>query len=266
MAASPTNAQTLEPLYGVTITDPWSPPDLVAALAHLAHKPTARIVFDEWIAAREYRDVVSQLRVPADLMGEILDSAYVRRYSLAQYTARVDDYLSTFGGNVKIWEICNECNGEWLGKTVDVRAKMTYGYDAVKRRGLPAALTLYFNQDCWSLPSHEMFTWAGANVPATMKQGLDYVLISYYEDDCNGLQPDWPTVFDRLGTMFPNAKIGFGETGTTDPARKQEFVERYYRMRINHPRYVGGYFWWYFNEDMVPDTQYLWAVLDAAIQ
>jgi hypothetical protein len=260
------NGQALTPLYGVTITDPWSPPDIVAALAALPHRPTARIVFDEWVAAWKYLDPVAALRVPADLMGEILDSAYVRQYSVAQYENRVNDYLNTLGQSVAIWEICNECNGEWLGRTPDVVTKMTFGYDSVKLRHLPAALTLYYNQDCWSQPSHEMFRWAAANVPARIKQGLDYVLISYYEDDCNGLQPNWPAVFNQLGAMFPNSKIGFGETGTTNPASKEEFIDRYYRMQIDHPRYIGGYFWWYFNEDMVPETKPLWAVLSGAMQ
>jgi hypothetical protein len=32
------------------------------------------------------------------------------------------------------------------------------------------------------------------------------------------------------------------------------------------PDYVGGYFWWYFAEDMVPKTKPLFATLSAALQ
>jgi len=66
-----------------------------------------------------------------------------------------------------------------------------------------------------------------------MNQGLDYVLVSYYEEDCNNLKPDWNTVFAKLAAMFPNSRIGFGEVSTSDPAKKAEYLTRYYTMKIN---------------------------------
>jgi hypothetical protein len=106
-----------------------------------------------------------------------------------------------------------------------------------------------------------------------MKQGLDYVLISFYEDDCNGISPDWPAVFQQLGDMFPNSLIGFGETGTIYSAKKESYINHYYKLHIDHPRYIFGDFWWYFDMnqnggagDMVPNTSYLWGVLNKAIQ
>jgi hypothetical protein len=99
-----------------------------------------------------------------------------------------------------------------------------------------------------------------------MKQGLDFVFVSYYEDDCNGAQPDWQAVFDKLGLMFPQAKIGIGECGTKHEDKKEAYIKRYYTMNIAHPRYVGGYFWWYFVDDMVPATNHLWSVLNNVIE
>jgi len=255
------------PLYGVTIDNPWDTESTVKALASLSRYVTARIVFDEQESARDYDGIVQPLAAVADLMGEILDSAYVRRFTVARFQQRVNDYLNTWGRLVKIWEICNECNGEWLGRTNDVVAKMTYAYDAAKTRGFTTALTLYYNQDCWSNPANEMFRWTSSNVPSRMRAGLDYVFISYYEDDCNGLQPDWQQVLDRLGAMFPSARIGFGEIGThgTETEReKAAYIQRYYRLQISHPRYVGGYFYWWFSEDMVPFTRYLWGALNSS--
>jgi hypothetical protein len=240
--------------------------DIVTALSNLAVKPTARVVFDENVAATYYQTPVAKIHAVSKVMGELLDSYYVKSYTTAQYTARTQEYLNALGSNVDIWEIGNEINGEWLGMTSDVVAKMTGAYDIVKAAGKTTALTLYYNEDCWKYPSEEVFTWAQANVPARMKSGLDYVLLSYYEDDCNGLQPDWPTVFQKLGTMFPNSKIGFGETGTTNASMKASYVNRYYNMTINHPRYIGGYFWWYFVQDMVPWTKSLWSTLNTAVQ
>lgn len=109
-----------------------------------------------------------------------------------------------------------------------------------------------------------MFTWAAANIPLRMQQGLDYVLISYFEDDCNGAQPNWQAVFTKLHGMFPNSKIGFGEVGTVNDPRKASYINRYYSMHIDVPNYVGGYFWWYFKEDMVPYTKILWPVINVA--
>ena len=92
--------------------------------------------------------------------------------------------------------------------------KMTAAYDIVQQQGGKTALTLYYNQDCWDNSDHKMFAWAEANIPEYMKQGLYYVLVSYYEDDCNGIRPDRKSVFQHLGNMFPKSKIGFGETDT----------------------------------------------------
>jgi hypothetical protein len=98
-----------------------------------------------------------------------------------------------------------------------------------------------------------------------MKNGLDYVLVSYYEDDCNNYQPNWQQVFDSLHVIFPNAKLGIGECGTTNANRKAEYITRYYTMNITTPNYIGGYFWWYYRQDCVPwNTKPLWQVLDNA--
>lgn len=250
---------------GVTIDGINNISNTVAALSSLSKVPTTRIVFDEFVPASDYRNATVSVRNVSYVMGELLDSFYVKQYSVQQYLDRTKEYLGVLGDVVDLWEVGNEINGEWLGSTPDVVAKMTGAYDLVKAQGKATELTLYYNQACWSNKNNEMFTWANANVPQRMKDGLDYVLISYYEDDCNGLQPDWPTVFHKLHLMFPNSKIGFGETGTKKAAKKAEYVNRYYTKNITEPGYVGGYFWWYFRQDMTPKTSALWSVLNTAI-
>jgi hypothetical protein len=253
-------------MYGVTIDDPWNPAPIVDALASMPQHMTARVVFDPQVRASQYVPLVRQIRSSATILGELVDSSAMKRMSVAQFQSRTNSYYSALDGLVDIWEICNECNGEWLGTTPDVVAKMTYAYDQAVARGYRTALTLYYNQDCWSRRSNEMFRWTLANVPDRMKQQLDYVFISYYEDDCNGLQPDWGPIYDKLGQMFPNSQIGFGEVGTQYADRKAAYVNRYYNTVLSHPRYVGGYFWWYFAEDMVPKTKGLWNTLANAIR
>jgi hypothetical protein len=196
------------------------------------------------------------------VMGEILDSFYVKQYSVDGYNTRVNQYLNALSDVVDIWEIGNEINGEWLGTNADVVAKMTNAYDIVQSRNKATALTLYYNQDCWSRPANEMFRWTQTNVPERMKQGLTYVWVSYYEEDCNNLKPNWQEVFDRLHVMFPNSKIGFGEVGTSRKAKKEAYLTRYYTMKVTTPNYVGGHFWWYGRQDFVPMTKPLWTTLN----
>jgi len=111
-----------------------------------------------------------------------------------------------------------------------------------------------------------MFHWVNTYLPADMKTGLDYVLVSYYEDDCNNYQPDWKKVFDSLHVIFPNSKLGMGECGTTKTSSKASYISRYYKMKISNPKYVGGCFWWYYYEDCIPYTNALWDTLDNAIR
>ena len=258
-------AATSAPLYGVTIDNIEQLSTTVGALASLSQKMTARIVFDEYQPPSDYLDAVNAISNVSFVMGEILDSFYVKQYSVQAYLDRTLAYLNALENRVDIWEIGNEINGEWLGNIDDVILKMTGAYNIVNARGGQTALTLYYNEDCWKYPSEEMFGWAATNIPADMKNGLDYVLISYYEEDCNDLRPDWPAVFARLANMFPNSKIGFGESGTTNEAEKEDYIKRYYKLDIDQPNYIGGYFWWYFVQDMVPKVKPLWQVLDDAI-
>lgn len=252
------SASSASRIWGVTVDDPWNLAPTVDALARLPVRSMARVVFDEGQAASSYAPIVPQIHAVSDVMGELLDSYYVNTLSTEQYAARQRDYLDALGDSVDVWEVGNEINGEWLGGTADVVAKVASAYELVKARGKRAAVTLYQNQGCWSSADHEMLTWAAANLPASMREGLDYVWVSYYEDDCNGLQPDWPTIFARLAELFPNARLGIGECGTAVAASKAATLTRYYSMQVSEPRFVGGFFWWYFSEDMVPASTPLW--------
>ncbi len=256
-----------ETISGVTIDSVAGIKYTAEALAYHSVKPTTRIVFDEFVPATDYVNAVNKIGPYSFIMGEILDSFYMKQYTQATFSKRVDEYLNTLGPKVNIWEIGNEINGEWLGTTSETVAKMYSAYSKVKARNYKTALTLYYNPNCWERKANEMFTWSSANIPTEMKQNLDYVFISYYEDDCNGYRPSqtqWEDVFNKLGQMFPNSKIGFGEIGTTKLAKKADMVNRYYRMNISHPRFVGGYFWWYYKQDAVPRTKALWKTLDEA--
>lgn len=267
-ATGPTGAMPAGPvpLYGVTVDAVDDVAGVVDALAHLSHTPTVRIVFDEGMAAPHYAAPVAAIRRVAYVMGELVDSSTLRQYTVQQMRARTAAYVDTLGEHVDLWEIGNEINGEWTGRTRDVVDKTLAAYDIVKQRSGRTALTLYYNEGCAEQASRTMFDWAERNLPPRLRDGLDYVFISYYEDDCKIAPPDWNVVFERLGVLFPYAVLGFGEVGTRHAARKGAQIARYYGLAIAHPRFAGGYFWWYFRQDMVPRSRPLWRNIDAAFQ
>jgi hypothetical protein len=254
-------------IWGVTTDAINKQSAQVQALSHLCRKPTVRIVFDEWQPATEYTSFVNAVHNVSFIMGEILDSYYMKQYNLQQYTDRTNEYMNAFQDKVDIWEVGNEVNGEWCGSTSDVVAKITSAYNIVKAHNKKAELTLYYNWNCWSKPANEMFRWTLNNIPASMRTGLDYVFVSYYEDDCNGYQPNWQKVFDSLHVIFPNSKLGIGECGTTKSAKKASYMTRYYTMHVTTPNFVGGFFWWYWRQDCVPyTTKPLWKTLNTCLE
>ena len=266
---SPSPVADLGTLYGVTVDDTSGISDTLTAISKLPQKMTVRIVFDRGMAPSDYQNAVNKIDAVAYTMAEPVDSSDMRRYSLDQYKSRFSDYLAAYKDKIDIWEVGNEVNGEWLGSSADVSAKIAAAYDIVKAAGKTTALTLHFNEgaDCPTYPQNEMYSWVNTYVPATMKQGLDYILFSYYPENCPEIKPDWNAEFTKTGNIFPNSKLGYGEIGMnggTD-AQKAALVNEFYQKQISHPRYVRGVFWWYFREEMVPYTQYLWGVLNTAI-
>lgn len=263
-------------LYGVTVDDVSRLSTIVSSLSVLPHRATTRIVFDEGQHPSAYAEAVPAIHAVSGVMGEILDSYYVPTVSVAGYLARTNEYLAAFGDTVDIWEIGNEINGEWLdtttGGVADVVAKMAGAYDIVHGAGKRTALTLYGCDD--ANRAHDMLAWAAANVPDRMRTGLDYVLVSFYEGDCGVSPPDWPATFHQLRLLFPNARLGFGEVGAVDaqgnripdPAIAGPYLERYYRMQIDEPGYIGGHFWWYYVEDMLPVSSSMYMILSDAIR
>ena len=252
-------------VYGVTIDDISNLSGVITSLSNLCKKPTTRIVFDEWQPATYYQTAVNQIHNVSFIMGEICDSYYTGQYTLAQYVSKTNEYLNLLGSKVDIWEVGNEVNGEWCGTISDVITKIDSAYSIVKAAGKTTEMTLYYNKNCWSNSHNEMFYWVNQYLPASVRNGLNYVLVSYYEDDCNGLQPNWQQVFDSLHVLFPNSKLGMGECGTSKASNKASYITRYYTENITTPKYVGGYFWWYYYEDCIPSGNTLWTTLNNAI-
>jgi hypothetical protein len=225
-------------------------------------------------------------------MGELADSSYMKRYTVSSINTWTQSYTATLGNLVDIWEIGNEVNGGWLGS--NTMAKVEAMYKVVASQGGVTALTFFYEgepsdpHNCISTDNHgnDMFTWITQhfqlNLPASRRSvetenirlNVNYALISWYPDECLGETPDWPQVYNKLAEIFPNSRVGFGELGTANPQYGSSFeikeIRQNYRMAkivAGLPAsYVGGYFWWYFAEEMVPWGTTLSSVLNAAIK
>ncbi len=253
-------------LDGVTLDSIKSLPTSINALQEFPHKLMVRVVFDPDKSPRYYKSAIDSLHKHAFIMGELLDSISFKEYTLNRYKKRMSRYIKTLHKKVDIWEIGNEINGEWLGNTNDVMDKINAAYRIAKRKHVITALTFYYNETCNPQPETKMFTWIEKNIHEKMRDGLDYVFLSYYPDFCAGPSPNWQDVFNRLHQLFPNSKLGFGEIGTPKQDEKAPLINEFYRLKINSDYYIGGYFWWYFREDMVPSSKPLHSVLKNAIQ
>jgi hypothetical protein len=260
------------PLFGITINHVTGLSQMVTGSRRLPHKPTARIYFNVMHSPGYYAKAVQALRPDSYLMGELLDSSEETQISTSAFRARTKSYLRAFGAKIDIWEIGNEVNGNWLGNYGIVSAKLTEAYHEVAARHFRTALTLYYNAGCGD-GSEELspIAFTRKYVPATVRDGLNYVLLSYYEDACHGLRPStgqWTSYFKRLHGLYPHAQLGFGEVGLQNPATATTLASaksgmtHYYGLKIDLPYYIGGYFWWYYAEDCIPAaSKPLWAVL-----
>jgi hypothetical protein len=250
------------PLYGVTVDNVSHAGRIAAALRKLPETPTVRLYFDVREPPRHYAAAVGALRPVSYLMGELLDSSEEMQIGVAAYEKRTKSYLAAFRGQVDLWEIGNEVNGNWTGPYPVVRAKLTEAYRAVTVAGKRTALTLYYNVGCGDGRGElGPLAFSRAYVPRAVRAGLDYVLLSYYPGDCRGTWPGtagWAAYFRQLHRLYPHARLGFGEIGLDSPVTAKtlgtarSLIRRSYGLAVRLPCYVGGYFWWYFREDALP--------------
>lgn len=275
-------------LYGVTIESVSQLSSIVDSLDRHTQMPTTRIVFQDGMNVSSYTSAVNQMYPKSYIMGEILDSTGLESISVENYRTRARNFVNAFSSKVDVWEIGNELNGEWVGQPADIRAKAQAAYDVVEKENaslnLRSAVTLNYwpSSNCYSYSWED--TEAFANSLSTdIKNGVDYVLLSFYETACSPrakpTDQQFITIFNKLKTIFPNAKIGMGEIGaqgrddglSSDPSlsEKQTIANRYYGMHnalktALGPRYVGGYFWWYYYQDAVPynKSQSMWQTIE----
>ncbi len=275
-------------LYGITTESVANLPALETAIAKHTQRPTTRIVFQQGSEASYYTAAVNTLRQHSYIMGELMDSTGLEAISVDAYRTRVRSFVQKFGTSIDLYEIGNELNGEWAGTPATINAKVQAAYDVVEKEyaslNMRSVITLNYwpSGDCHSQPWEATIAFA-RSMPAQVRNGVDYVLLSFYETAC---QPRaYPTneqfisTFKTLLTIFPHAKVGMGELGAQgasdglpEPSvsEKQRIITRYYGMNPDlraalGPRYISGGFWWYYNQDVTgPNGSTLWSSLESA--
>ncbi len=251
------------PLWGVTVDHVSGLTPMLATLATLPQPPTVRVYFDVHEPASSYATPVARIAGVGQVMGELLDSSDEQAITTAGMRQRAESYVQALGGDVAIWEVGNEVNGNWTGDPATVAEKLDAAYEVVVAAGGRTALTLYENdfgpEHCGDGESEPTpLQYARRYIPASVAEGLDYVLLSYYPTQCGGVEPSAATLareLQELHAVFPNALLGFGEVGLPRPASRRTLSEASqimhwaYSLNPQLPYYVGGYFWWYGAQD-----------------
>ena len=262
-----------EPIYGVTFDNVANVKAKVTALQQFPHMPTARIVLDPGTIPLDYAAATKAMKNSAYIMAELQDSADMKSQTVNSFKARAKNFFNGLKDYVDIWEVGNEINGNWLG--TNVKNKLRAGFHVLDDLGATTAITyFYFGEPgqpntCIPAAQYEMFTWIKSlhqlGLPVEqrdprnekMRLNVDYIFVSWYPQQCNNIKPDWAAVFARLAAIYPNSRIGFGEIGTANPqngsAYELNLIYEFYPLasRISMPAsYVGGYFWWYFAQEM----------------
>ena len=208
---------------------------------------------------REYADLFERLHKVAYIMAEPVDSYEMNLYKdVESYKKRFEESKKYLGDYVDIWEIGNEVNGlDWIREDSEfIVEKIKAAYEAVDGDKAKVAITFYYENPEYN---KDMFEWIRMYVPKDLMENTDYSLISYYEDDNEGYEPDWKEVFAEFEKLFPNAKIGIGECGNTastaDYESKISKINKYYKMPKCTDNYIGGYFWWNYVKDCVGEEK-----------
>jgi hypothetical protein len=197
-----------------------------------------------------YSSAVNSIQPVSYIMGELVDSSEMTRYTLQQYHDRAAQYLSALGSRVDIWEVGNEVNGNWTGNYTDVGAKIYDAWQQVHAAGKRSALTLWYDAGCDNGPSElDPIAFTNQYVPTDIRNGIDYVLVSYYEKKCNNTRPSAATLttfLNELHALYPNAKLGFGEIGFPHPVTPSKFrgaVDDQLQLWPQHLNawHIGGY-------------------------
>ena len=211
-------------------------------------------------------------------MGELLDSSDEQAITPSEMRSRTESYVQEMGGDVAIWEVGNEVNGNWTGSPTNGCRQA--GWRPMKSSGgrREDRLTLYENDfgpdhcgDGESELTPTQFTDATCR---RSRHGLDYVC-SPTTHRVRRASRTPPTVAGGVrGTprRVPARAARLWRGGVPRPASRR----RSYRGPTDHavgvlarprlPYYAGGYFWWYGAQDALRKRAPLGEALGTAFE
>jgi hypothetical protein len=175
------------------------------------------------LQAQSYLPAVKALSEVATVLGCVYDSVTLSDTRLAEIELRTQAYVKVLGAYVKVWEVGNEINGDWLvGEFESPIVKVRAIHNIVTKRGHETALCFFFGRNF--IEEFQIIPWVNKNIPPgdSLRSNTDYVLLSYYDNEANNgpvSNVDCDPVFQDLKAAFPNAKVGFGECGWPSHAK-----------------------------------------------
>jgi len=271
-------ARTLARRYwwGVTVDRTTDYVNVIQSVSDMVENvPTdayARIVFDEFVPATHYDAIVAAAQAAGvTVVGQILDSTSLPYYTLAQFQARVQEYVGHFP-QIDIWEIGNEVNGEWLGTQVREKIEYAAGYIKSADPGDTTMLTFFWQMGTADQASNTLFQWIADNVSPALTANLNVIALSTWIGGAPfGIAHD--EVFERINAIFPAqtvvmGELGYWSRGTTkawwwrsrdNPTTtvRRALAEHMYLANLAFPYSDGGVFWWYYYQEMYGGTS-LW--------
>jgi hypothetical protein len=236
---------------GVTIDDVTDISSVLKAYDQIPGQRLARVVCDAGLEPSYYYYAFGQLRRPAfssQLICLPVDSSDTDKYRMAGYSDRYWSFAKAL--HPGDWLEVNEVNGSWCGP--DSLAKASRGIGIANGLGLISLCTLYGEADS-SGDLTDLWYWLDRN--AGLLSGPSVVGISFYPRQSPYLVKDWDAVFAKLGDYFPSSRLIFselGDDGDTEASAEvtREVISQFVGKKVSHPRFVGGYLYWDFVEQM----------------
>lgn len=265
--------------WGITVDRTTNHQAVVQSVRDLVdgdpHDAFMRVVFDEFVPASAYDGIVGAAAAAGvHVVGQILDSSVMGRYSRAQWQSRVQEYLGRFP-SLEAWEVGNEVNGEWLGTQVQEKIEDAAAQVKAIAPAATTMLTFYWQMGTAGSGAATLFQWIHDHVTPALVANVDVIALSTWIGDAPlGIAHD--EVFERLHALFPTQQIAIGELGYWSPRTtqawwwrspsnptttvRQALARHMYLANLAFPYALGGNFWWFYYEEMFGGTS-LWEIV-----
>lgn len=204
--------------------------------------PVYRFVFDEGEEPEDYDGYVQELASQGMVMGCVIDSYYIKDFTVDQCVDRFLRYHDRFHEHVAYWEVWNEVGGG-SNDPLHLQKGLAVARKLMERGRALLAINGYLQAGYLDFLSA---------IPEDVRNMMTLAMLSVYPQDNGGLsQVNW-TEFTKL---FPSAQCGVGECGSTSSANALSTFDYFYKNMAQGmagtPRVAGLFFWWYFFRDFV---------------